>query len=171
MQRKERMEKMKFKKGQRVIQVKDGGYDFDEVGLMGTVTSTHEHYFTVQVDGQSRAWSYQYDKGTWEPFYDTFDEDFNAYEDKPPTKAEMHRRICEELTKTYVKKNTDYGDSYGQLRARYPDSILIRIFDKFSRLERLLKGNKALVEDESIEDTLMDLANYAVMELVERRSK
>ena len=31
------------------------------------------------------------------------------------------------------------------------------------------RGEKAKVSDESIEDTLLDLANYAVMELVERR--
>jgi len=38
-------------------------------------------------------------------------------------------------------------------------------------LERLLGGNKALVTDESIEDTLLDLANYVIMEVVERRSE
>jgi len=99
-----------------------------------------------------------------------WDEDYNGpdYSEKP-TKREIHRQICEGLNETYIKKNTDYGDSYGQLRARYPDSILIRVFDKFSRLERLLGGNKALVTDESIEDTLLDLANYVIMEVVERR--
>ena len=96
---------------------------------------------------------------------------FNDAEEKPPTKGEMHRRLCEELNNTYVRKNYDYGDSYGQLRGRYPDSILIRLYDKFSRLERLIGGRKAKVEDESIEDTLLDLANYALMEVVERRSE
>ena len=95
------------------------------------------------------------------------DEDTTDY--SKPTKGEMHRRLCEELNNTYVKKNYDYGDSYGQLRSRYPDSILIRLYDKFSRLERLIGGRKAKVEDESIEDTLLDLANYALLELVERR--
>lgn len=97
------------------------------------------------------------------------DEDTTDY--SKPTKNEMHRRLCEELNSTYVRKNYDYGDSYGQLRGRYPDSILIRLYDKFSRLERLIGGRKAKVEDESIEDTLLDLANYALMEVVERRSE
>lgn len=94
---------------------------------------------------------------------------FNDIEEKPPTKGELHRQICESLNKTYIRKNTDYGDSYGQLRKKYPDSILIRLFDKFSRLERLISGHEAQIKDESIEDTLLDMANYALMEVVERR--
>ena len=94
---------------------------------------------------------------------------FNDIEEKPPTKGELHRQICESLNKTYIRKNADYGDSYGQLRSKYPDSILIRLFDKFSRLERLISGHEAQVKDESIEDTLLDMANYALMEVVERR--
>ena len=94
---------------------------------------------------------------------------FNDIEEKPPTKGELHRQICENLNKTYIRKNADYGDSYGQLRKKYPDSILIRLFDKFSRLERLISGHEAQVKDESIEDTLLDMANYALMEVVERR--
>ena len=40
---------------------------------------------------------------------------------------------------------------------------------KWSRLVRLMGGAEAQVNDESIEDTLADLANYANMELLERR--
>lgn len=97
------------------------------------------------------------------------EEFFTDTEEKPPTKGELHRLLCESLNKTYIRKNADYGDSYGQLRSKYPDSILIRLFDKFSRLERLIQGHEAQVKDESIEDTLMDMANYALMEVVERR--
>lgn len=104
--------------------------------------------------------------------YDNFDEDFNAYEDKPPTKTEIHRRICEEMNKTYTKKHSDYGNSFGKFRDKFPQvAILMRTYDKFCRLEELLSGKERLVEDETIEDTLLDLANYCIMELVERRSK
>lgn len=42
--------------------------------------------------------------------------------------------------------------------------------DKLERLKTLLgKGEQAQVTDESIDDTLMDMANYCIMELVERR--
>ena len=46
---------------------------------------------------------------------------------------------------------------------------MVRIYDKVNRLETLLKKeNKQLVNDESIEDTLIDLANYCIMEVIER---
>ena len=42
----------------------------------------------------------------------------------------------------------------------------IRLEDKLNRLKSLLK-KESLVTDEKIEDTLMDLANYAIMTLIE----
>lgn len=38
-----------------------------------------------------------------------------------------------------------------------------------SRLKTLMEGAEQKVKDESIDDTLMDLANYCIMELVERK--
>ena len=50
-------------------------------------------------------------------------------------------------------------------------AILIRLSDKFFRLKTLLQsGSAAQVSDESIEDTLLDLANYCLMEVVERKN-
>lgn len=81
----------------------------------------------------------------------------------------MHKEICDKLNETYEKKNNDYGDSFAKVRAIVPDAIMVRIYDKVSRLETLLKKeNKQLVNDESIEDTLIDLANYCIMEVIER---
>lgn len=73
------------------------------------------------------------------------------------------------MAEVYAAKNHDYGDSFARLRERYPISILIRLGDKLNRLDTLLTGKNAKVKDESIDDTLLDLANYAVMELVERK--
>ena len=84
-------------------------------------------------------------------------------------KVIMHKEICDKLNETYEKKNNDYGDSFAKVRAIVPDAIMVRIYDKVSRLETLLKKeNKQLVNDESIEDTLIDLANYCIMEVIER---
>lgn len=84
-------------------------------------------------------------------------------------KVTMHKEICDKLNETYEKKNNDYGDSFAKVRAIVPDAIMVRIYDKVSRLETLLKKeNKQLVNDESIEDTLIDLANYCIMEVIER---
>jgi len=35
--------------------------------------------------------------------------------------------------------------------------------DKMSRISNLIKDNKPQVKDESIEDTLVDLANYSII--------
>ncbi|WP_416389590.1 nucleotide modification associated domain-containing protein [Peptoanaerobacter stomatis] len=45
-------------------------------------------------------------------------------------------------------------------------SAVTRISDKTNRLQSLCV-NKQQVKDESIKDTLMDLANYAIMTLIE----
>jgi hypothetical protein len=85
------------------------------------------------------------------------------------TKTETFKAITEQMASVYAAKNRDYGNSFAELRKRYPESILIRLFDKLNRLETLIRSGSAMVKDESIEDTLLDLANYAVMEIVERR--
>ena len=45
----------------------------------------------------------------------------------------------------------------------------LRVEDKLNRLKELVKGSQQMVNDESIEDTLMDLANYSIMALIEMR--
>lgn len=85
-------------------------------------------------------------------------------------KVQLHEEICGSLTETYAKKNHDYGDSFAQLRDRRPDAILVRLFDKYLRLETLMGGEDAQVS-ESIDDTLTDMANYCIMELIERHAR
>lgn len=82
----------------------------------------------------------------------------------------IHWTICQELFETYKAKNADYGDSFAQVREKYPNAILIRLNDKLNRLETLMNGAEQHVNDESVEDTLLDLANYCIMELVERKT-
>ena len=85
-------------------------------------------------------------------------------------KIEIFKSICDEMSQTYERKNHDYGESFAKLREAFPNAVLVRLFDKYMRLRTLMSGEQAQV-NESIEDTLIDLANYAIMELVERRSK
>lgn len=77
--------------------------------------------------------------------------------------------ICSTLNDIYNRKNHEYGDSFAKLRNELPNAILVRIYDKYSRLKTLMEGAEQKVKDESIDDTLMDLANYCIMELVERK--
>ncbi len=95
--------------------------------------------------------------------------EFNEIYNVPGTKDKTHSAICQELTGIYKAKNADYGDSFAKLRDEIPNAILVRIYDKYSRLKTLMQGADQKVKDESIDDTLMDLANYCIMELIERR--
>ena len=77
----------------------------------------------------------------------------------------------DELKAILLTKNNDYGKSFDELRKEYGmTSTLIRIQDKFNRIKVLTKKD-AEVKSESIEDTLMDLAGYCILELVYRMEK
>ncbi|MGJ0908874.1 DUF1599 domain-containing protein [Clostridium botulinum] len=81
-------------------------------------------------------------------------------------KYEIHQEICEELNKIYKNKNHDYGDSFGETYKKLGIiSAVTRITDKVNRLQSLC--TKDALVDESIKDTLMDLANYSIMTLIE----
>lgn len=87
-------------------------------------------------------------------------------------KIRLFKNITNKMVSTYASKNSDYGDSFTKVRKEYPSAIIIRLMDKLERLKTLYKDpSKQLVSSESIEDTLLDLATYAVMELVETRCK
>lgn len=77
-----------------------------------------------------------------------------------PTMEDMHR--------TVIKKNHDYGDSFYKLHKLMPFAYKVRVFDKVVRLQTLTEKKTASVEDESIIDTMLDLANYCMLELAAR---
>lgn len=82
-------------------------------------------------------------------------------------KVKRHMDICEKLNEIYKNKNSDYGDSFGETFKKLGIiSAVTRITDKVNRLQRLCTGEQK-VNDESILDTLDDLANYAVMTRIE----
>ena len=82
-------------------------------------------------------------------------------------KVEKHAKICMSLNELYARKNADYGDSFGKSFTEYGLTMAcIRLEDKLNRIKALTK-QAAQVSDESIVDTLMDLANYSIMTLVE----
>lgn len=87
-------------------------------------------------------------------------------------KIRVHEEYCKYLTKLYANKNSDYGDSFSRVRKEIPNAILIRIADKYHRLLTLLSRGESdvRVKSESIDDTLLDLANYCLLELIERRT-
>lgn len=82
------------------------------------------------------------------------------------------RNITKGMSDLYEKKNSDYGDSFSKSFSKYGKiSALTRIGDKFNRLESLMLGNVRKVKDEKIEDTLLDMANYCIMTIIELKKK
>lgn len=85
-------------------------------------------------------------------------------------KLEVHAGICDGIKDLYARKNADYGDSFAKARREVPNYTLGKLYDKFSRYMNLSRlGEQNPQVDESLDDTLMDLANYAIMELTERK--
>ena len=88
-------------------------------------------------------------------------------------KVNSHEDICRNLNDIYARKNTDYDDAFAKSLKEYGMTMpCLRIEDKLTRLKALTIHNQTQqVLDESIEDTLLDLANYAIMTLVEIKNK
>ena len=85
------------------------------------------------------------------------------------TKVEKHKELCDYLNDLYARKNADYGDSF---HLSYIEEGMamprIRLGDKLNRFKQLSKcASSQQVNDESIRDTLIDLANYAIMTVLE----
>jgi Nucleotide modification associated domain 1 len=76
-------------------------------------------------------------------------------------------KVSSEVIDIVKRKNKDYGNSYEIMVEKYGlVALLIRFQDKLGRLDSLvLKGQEQKVSDESIEDTLKDIAGYALLEL------
>lgn len=84
-------------------------------------------------------------------------------------KIQKHKALCAELNEIYTKKNNDYGDAFSKT---YKDlgivSAITRISDKYNRLCSLALSDKPMmVNDENIIDTLLDMANYCIMTVME----
>ena len=78
------------------------------------------------------------------------------------SKVQRHAEICKEINNLYERKNHDYGDSFHQTFTEEGMAM-----PRISRFKTLSRGGEQKVNDESIRDTLIDLANYAIMTVVE----
>ena len=85
-------------------------------------------------------------------------------------KVQMFRDIVNEMANLYAEKNENYGDSFGQLfEALGPIAGLVPLHNKLNRATSLVKGKENHFE--SLEDTFKDLACYAIMNLIEMKSR
>lgn len=87
---------------------------------------------------------------------------------KPSTgDTEAFRAITNKMCNTFEVKNSDYGDSFHKL---FEECGMTYAYGHMAeKLERInsLRKNKAKVKGESMKDSLYDLANYAILTIME----
>jgi hypothetical protein len=83
------------------------------------------------------------------------------------------KQITDELISILLKKHHDYGpNNIAHAPGGAMNGLLVRMHDKMARLEHLTYTAKdAKPNYESIEDTLIDLANYAIIGLMVQRGQ
>lgn len=90
--------------------------------------------------------------------------------DKGVAKPTSVEDIYAELLDTYKRKNHDYGNSFGELYAEVGMPYAYgHVKEKIMRVKQLM-GSEAMV-NESMEDSLLDCANYCIMWVSEIRKR
>ncbi|MBQ2870095.1 DUF1599 domain-containing protein [bacterium] len=84
-------------------------------------------------------------------------------------KVDKFKEIVDGMLDLYQRKQADYGDSAAKTFDEWGlVSFLVRMEDKMNRVINLTqKQGEAKVANEKIEDTILDLANYSIMALIE----
>jgi len=87
----------------------------------------------------------------------------------------MHETICDKGRNLMRKKNADYAGNEGKEPfanftrveamgiCSTEQGFLVRMTDKMSRLSSFVESGKLAVENESFEDTIIDIVNYSVL--------
>ena len=91
---------------------------------------------------------------------------------EPTNGAAKHMELCKYLNNLYATKNKKYGDSFSITVQKYGIiAALTRLSDKWQRFETLILAKDPGTPDESIRDTLLDMANYCIMTVMELDKK
>ena len=91
---------------------------------------------------------------------------------EPTNDAAKHMELCKYLNNLYATKNKKYGDSFSITVQKYGIiAALTRLSDKWQRFETLILTKDPGTPDESIRDTLLDMANYCIMTVMELDQK
>ena len=86
------------------------------------------------------------------------------------TDVERFREFTQNLVDLYEKKNANYGNSFEKLFNELgPLAGIVPLHNKLDRITNLIKGGKN--DFESLEDSLVDLANYAIMNVIELKKR
>lgn len=85
---------------------------------------------------------------------------------EPTFLDEAFAQLCTRLLETFVRKHRDYGK--GNILDTGELGIIFRINDKIRRLQHLTQNQQA-PENESIEETWIDIAVYAIIAIMLRK--
>lgn len=76
------------------------------------------------------------------------------------------KKYTDHLAETLQAKNVAYGDSFTKSVDDYGLKVIgIRLSDKYNRVKHLVNNGLLKQNDESLEDTLLDMAGYAILGL------
>ena len=85
---------------------------------------------------------------------------------------EKFAQITDKMKEIYACKHHDYGQSTKDTYRKYGlVSMIVRMRDKLNRIESiytLMQNNEKPMVNESLYDTLGDLANYAIITMIEQ---
>jgi uncharacterized protein (UPF0218 family) len=78
-----------------------------------------------------------------------------------------HDDVCDILSVIFEKKQHDYGDSFTASCDEHGIvAAIVRMDDKMRRVKSLHRNGESAVIGESMRDSLLDLANYAIMSIM-----
>ena len=92
-------------------------------------------------------------------------------EQSKKTYADRFKEITDKMFETFKAKNHDYGSSFSNL---FKECGMTYAYGHMAeKLERInsLRKNEAKVKGESMKDSLYDLANYAILTIMELEKK
>ena len=81
-------------------------------------------------------------------------------------KSNPFKDYTNHLAEVLQEKNDAYGDSFTKSVDKFGKTVIaVRLSDKFNRICNLIKRGEDKENDESLEDTLLDMAGYAILGL------
>ena len=84
---------------------------------------------------------------------------------------EMYGSLLDKLFMTYKSKNADYGSAFAEMFDELGiDYAYGKLREKMNRI-KVLRNKPNMVENEGLEDSLIDMAGYAILTLVELKKR
>lgn len=147
---------MKIKKGDLYQYVENSTNFYTTYKVYEVVDSNATQVFITDDENDSHLWGIN-------KFKDSFIKYIPEETTISSNVVSAFKEITEHMADTYERKNHDYGNSFDKSLDEFGlIAAVVRMEDKMNRIKSLIK-KEAKVKDESIKDTLLDLANYSIM--------